>query len=85
MINKISLIQKFLISSKNKFLLIHILMTDYTDELFALRLTLQDSIFDESRIIRELKLFLLDRNEPPESIDSIIVEFYKKYFERITL
>ena len=54
-------------------------MTDYTDELFALRLALQDSIFDEKRIIRELKLFLLERNVDINTIDQVIIDFYKKY------
>ena len=54
-------------------------MTDYTDELFALRLGLQDHIFDESRIIKELKLYLLEKNESMDSINKTILEFYKKY------
>ena len=54
-------------------------MTDYTDDLFALRLALQDTIFDETRIIRELKMFLIERNVPNESINQTILDFYKKY------
>ena len=54
-------------------------MTDYTDELFALRLALQDTIFDETRIIKELKMFLIEKNVPNDSINQTIQEFYKKY------
>ena len=54
-------------------------MTDYTDELFALRLALQDTIFDETHIIRELKMFLIERNVPNDSINQTILDFYKKY------
>lgn len=54
-------------------------MTDYTDDLFALRLALQDTIFDETRIIRELKMFLIERNVPNDSINQTILDFYKKY------
>ena len=32
-------------------------MNNFTDELFSLRLSLQDTVFDESIIIRELKCF----------------------------
>ena len=54
-------------------------MTDYTDDLFALRLALQDTIFDETRIIRELKMFLIEKNVPNDSINQTILDFYKKY------
>jgi hypothetical protein len=49
------------------------------DELFAIRIALQDSYPDEKDIIRELKLFLRNNNTPVEEINQKIIDFYKEY------
>ena len=49
------------------------------DELFALRIGLQDIYFNEQDIIRELKVFLVNKNIEPENMDQLILDFYKKY------
>ena len=47
-------------------------MNNFTDELFSLRLSLQDTIFDESIIIRELKMFLINKQVPQNEINDIL-------------
>lgn len=54
-------------------------MNNFTDELFSLRLSLQDTIFDESIIIRELKMFLINKQVPQNEINDILINFYKNY------
>ena len=44
-------------------------MSDINDDLFALRVALQDNIFDESYIIRRLKEYLVQNNIPDEDIN----------------
>jgi len=54
-------------------------MSILNDELFALRIGLQDTLLDESQIIRESKLYLLKKNIKEDDIDQIIVDFYKSF------
>ena len=54
-------------------------MSDINDDLFALRVALQDNIFDESYIIRRLKEYLAQNNIPDEDINPTIINFYKKF------
>ena len=49
------------------------------DELFAIRIALQDSYPDEKDIIRELKIFLRNNNTPLEEINQKIIDFYKEF------
>lgn len=49
------------------------------DELFALRIALQDSFEDESMIIREIKKHLINISTPPSDIDKIIIDFYDSF------
>lgn len=49
------------------------------DELIALRIGLQDIYFNEQDIIRELKVFLRNKNIRDEDMDQIILDFYKDF------
>jgi len=49
------------------------------DELFAIRLSLQDSYSDESIIIRELKIHLRNINTPTDQINQTLIDFYKHF------
>lgn len=49
------------------------------NELFGLRVVLQDDHSDEKIIIRELKIHLRNSNYQMEDIDSTIINFYKYY------
>ena len=54
-------------------------MSEYNDELFALRINFQDSLMDEMNIIRELKIFLQTKNKTNDEINKILLDFYKSY------
>lgn len=54
-------------------------MSELNDDLFALRLALQDTIFEESFIIKKLKEYLLKNNVPVDKIDETIINFYKNF------
>ena len=49
------------------------------DELFAIRIALQDSYPDEKDIIRQLKIYLRNNNTPTSEIDQKIIDFYKAF------
>lgn len=54
-------------------------MSTLNDELFAMRISFQDSLMDEIDIIKELKSYLKSKNETDDNIDNILVEFYKSF------
>lgn len=54
-------------------------MSSLNDELFALRISLQDNLMDEINIIKELKLYLRSKNIPSDEINNNLVEFYKSF------
>merc|ERR1712216_81849 len=47
--------------------------------LFALRISLQDSLYEESKIIREIKTYLEQKNFSEEEINQKVVDFYKSF------
>ena len=49
------------------------------DDLFALRLALQDNITDETYIIKELKRSLVSSGMNFEQIDNYLLDFYKSF------
>ena len=55
------------------------------DEIFALRVLLQDEYENENDIIREIKYELLSRGMLEENIPAFIQEFYEKFGINITL
>ena len=54
-------------------------MSTLNDELFAMRISFQDSLMDEINIIKELKIYLKNKNESDNNINNILVEFYKSF------
>lgn len=48
------------------------------DELFAIRISLQEYLMDEKKIIKELKLNLINK-VPQNEIDNTITDFYKSF------
>jgi len=60
-------------------------MSPTFDEIFAIRLSLQDYIFDEFTIIRRLKIILQDYNMNLENINEYLVEFYNSFGLTFTL
>ena len=54
-------------------------MSDLNDDLFALRIALQDTIFDESFIIKRLKEYLIQNNVPNDKLNETIINFYKSF------
>ena len=54
-------------------------MSDLNDDLFALRIALQDTIFDESFIIKRLKEYLIQNNVPNDKLNETITNFYKSF------
>ena len=49
------------------------------NDLLALRISLQEDHSDETFIIRELKMFLISRNIPPNNINQVVKEFYQSF------
>ena len=59
-------------------------MSSLNDELFALRLGLQDGLMEETEIIKELKLHLIiNKNIPVDNIDQMIVDFAEPTFTHL--
>jgi len=54
-------------------------MSTLNDELFAIRISFQDSLMDEIDIIKELKSYLISKNETDDNVNNILVEFYKTF------
>jgi hypothetical protein len=55
------------------------------DELFALRILLQDEFENESDIIRELKYELIQKGTPEENIPNYLKQFYEAFGINMTL
>lgn len=58
-------------------------MEGLLSDLFAYRFYLQDNIEDETVIIRELKMYLLNNHYNINDINQIIFNFYEKYNDNI--
>jgi hypothetical protein len=54
-------------------------MSTLNDELFAMRISFQDSLMNEIDIIKELKMYLKTKNESDNNINNILLDFYKSF------